>query len=197
MPCCEANVACFDNHTNNSAYEYCHQPLRENFRNFTPAETNDENCMRNRLACGDCCYPQGQECFDTGPVLGNSRNFRETGQGKHLHCLAHSCPLGKVICCTDCKKSDCKNDKDIIKAEDISETQERIICHPVRHEDSMSKEAAVMKDRPCCAKEKSWVEPRICRCDPCDPNGYMKRCGCECGAAIFTEPPKEKPKKSK
>lgn len=194
MPCCEANVACFDNHINRSTYEHCHSNLRENFRNIVPAETNDENCMRNRLACDDCCYPVGQECFCTAPFYKKSNNLTE--EGKHLHCLAHSCPLGKVICCTDCKKNDCKNDKDIIKAEDISETQ-RIKCYPVRHEDPMSKDSDATKERPCCAKEKSWTEPKICRCDPYDPSGNLKRCGCECGSAILTEPPKEKPKKSK
>lgn len=194
MPCSEANVVSFCNHTNDSAYEYCNPHLRENFRNVTPAEANDENCMKNRFACGDCCYPLGKECFATSPSLEHSKNFKETGQGKYLHSLAHSCPVGKIICCTDC---DCKNDKDIIKAEDISETRGRIMCNAVRRQEPISEDPALTKYMSCCAKEKSLTKPRSLRCDPCDPSGCLKGCGCDCGAAIFNETTKEKPKKSK
>ena len=194
MPCFEANAVNSSNHTKELTNGHYQPYMRENFINSEHIKANDEICMRNKIPYNACCSPVSKETFYANHHHDHTQNFSETRPNKHLHCVAHSCPLGKVVCCTECKQ----NDKDVIKAEDISETQEGIILRPVRLQEPISEQVEVKKERLCCAKKASWTEPRICRCDPCDPeNHFTEQFGCERGAAMVTEFPKEKPKKSK
>lgn len=192
MPCCEDNAVCSCNHTNRLENEYCHPYLRDSSKNATIAEVKDEIRTRDKYLYNNHLHMVDQQNQHANHHHEQFENITKTGPEGHSHCVTHSCPLGKVVC-----YADCKNDKDIIRAEDISKTQEGIICNPVRHQEPISLDMQATKERPCCAKRTSWTEPRICRCNPYDSGDNLKRCGCECGAAFITEPTNEKPKKCK
>lgn len=180
--------------------DHCHPYMRTSFKT-TPAEISDEHCLQKSVPCNACCLPDGRleafrECEGDGDRYhehSSSTPGQKNINDEHLHCVAHSCPLGKIVCCSNCRTDDCGFDKNIIKAEDLYSKR-----HDYRQTGDQSGEAQEIvtpAERPCCEKKTSWTEPRMCRCDLSDPSSTEKRCECECGATILKPKIAEKKKR--
>lgn len=152
----------------------CHPHLRP--RNATSAKIYQENCPEDHRPSYQGCAGRSHHYKQ------NTDSERKGTEENHLHFVSHSCPLGKIVCTTDCMKNDCSYDDDIIKAEDIIQTHETITYQPFS-EDALPDDTPKSKERACCPTEQHHTEQRICRCDLSDPTD-LKRCECECGAAV-------------
>lgn len=168
----------------NESSDCCHPNLRKNFE-CTPVIQNPGTVqLEETFACDECSIPKEEErkvMYPCEPT--QSLNICEQackGHNKEFHCITHTCPLGKIVSCTDCTQED--------------PTYVTNFCHPeVANEDHSNcyhvpniKENPInLPERTCCEKNISFTEPGICACSEYNPEDSSKpKCLCECGGSI-------------